>query len=157
MRSPDGKVIPNRSATSLWLRAERWYVVWGLFGARTKQNTLYSIICASRVRPDSYPTLRQPAHPLHPARQARVPNHPALPGCLVVPPVGVEPTRPCGHLILSQARLPISPRGILIGISVLYTMRQLFAISLACEMIIVVSGLCAALQRRTISASSSLV
>lgn len=37
------------------------------------------------------------------------------------------------------------------------TMRQLFAISLTCEMIIVVSGLCAALQRRTISARSSLV
>lgn len=27
MRSPDGKVIPHRSATSLWLRAERWFVV----------------------------------------------------------------------------------------------------------------------------------
>lgn len=36
-------------------------------------------------------------------------------------------------------------------------LRQLFAISLACEMIIVVSGLCVALQRRTISARSSLV
>ena len=64
--------------------------------------------------------------------------HPASTNRWVVPSVGVEPTRPCGHLILSQARLPVSPRGILIGISVLYTMRQLFAISLACEMIIVV-------------------
>lgn len=44
MRPTIRKVIPNRSATSLWLRAERWYVVWGLFGARTKQNTLYSVI-----------------------------------------------------------------------------------------------------------------
>ena len=85
------------------------------------------------------------------------PNHPASSNRWVVPSVGFEPTRPCGHLSLSQARLPVSPRGILIGISVLYTMRQLFAISLAREMIIVVSGLCAALQRRTISARSSLV
>lgn len=85
------------------------------------------------------------------------PNHPASSNRWVVPSVGVEPTRPCGHLSLSQARLPVSPRGILIGISVLYTMRQLFAISLAGEMIIVVSGLCEALQRRTISARSSLV
>ena len=83
--------------------------------------------------------------------------HPALSNRWVVPSVGVEPTRPCGHLILSQARLPVSPRGILIGVSVLYTMRQLFAISLTCEMNIVISGLCAALQRRTISARSSLV
>lgn len=73
------------------------------------------------------------------------PIHPALSNRWVVPSVGVEPTRPCGHLILSQTRLPVSPRGILIGILVLYTMRQLFAISLACKMIIVVSGLCAAL------------
>ena len=29
----------------------------------------------------------------------------------VVPPVGLEPTLPCGNLILSQARLPIPPRG----------------------------------------------
>lgn len=85
------------------------------------------------------------------------PNHPALSNRWVVPSVGVEPTRPCGHLILSQARLPVSPRGSLIGISILYTMCQLFAISLGCEMNIVISGLCAALQRRTISASSSLV
>ena len=83
--------------------------------------------------------------------------HPALSNRWVVPLVGVEPTRPCGHLILSQACLPVPPQGILIGISVLYTMRQLFATSLAREMIIVVSGLCAALQRRTISARSSLV
>lgn len=60
--------------------------------------------------------------------------HPALSNRWVVPSVGVEPTRPCGHLILSQARLPVSPRGSLIGISVLYTMCQLFAISLTCEM-----------------------
>ena len=39
--------------------------------------------------------------------------HPALSNRWVVPSVGVEPTRPCGHLILSQARLPVSPRGIL--------------------------------------------
>lgn len=39
--------------------------------------------------------------------------HPALSNRWVVPSVGLEPTRPCGHLILSQARLPISPRGIL--------------------------------------------
>lgn len=85
------------------------------------------------------------------------PNHPASSNRWVVPSVGLEPTCPCGHLILSQTRLPVSPRGILIGISVLYTMCQLFAISLGCEMNIVVSGLCAALQRRTISASSSFV
>ena len=83
--------------------------------------------------------------------------HPALSNRWMVPSAGLEPARPYGHLILSQARLPVSPRGVLIGISVLYTMRQLFAISLACKMIIVVSGLCVALQRRTISASSSLV
>lgn len=39
------------------------------------------------------------------------PIHPALSNRWVVPSVGVEPTRPCGHLILSQARLPVSPRG----------------------------------------------
>lgn len=39
------------------------------------------------------------------------PNHPALSNRWVVPSVGVEPTRPCGHLSLSQARLPVSPRG----------------------------------------------
>lgn len=39
--------------------------------------------------------------------------HPASSNRWVVPSVGVEPTRPCGHLILSQARLPVSPRGIL--------------------------------------------
>lgn len=111
MRPTIRKVISNRSATSLWLRVERWCVVWGLFDERTKQNTQYSVICSSRVRSDSYPTLRQLIHPLHLARQARVPNHPALFSCLVVPSVGVEPTRPCGHLILSQARLPVSPRG----------------------------------------------
>ena len=37
--------------------------------------------------------------------------HPASSNRWVVPSVGVEPTRPCGHLILSQARLPVSPRG----------------------------------------------
>lgn len=41
------------------------------------------------------------------------PIHPASSNRWVVPSVGVEPTRPCGHLILSQARLPVSPRGIL--------------------------------------------
>lgn len=41
------------------------------------------------------------------------PNHPALSNRWVVPPVGFEPTRPCGRLILSQARIPVSPRGIL--------------------------------------------
>jgi hypothetical protein len=29
----------------------------------------------------------------------------------VVPLAGLEPARPCGHLILSQARLPIPPQG----------------------------------------------
>lgn len=86
--------------------------------------------------------------------------HPALSNRWVVPSAGLEPARPYGHLILSQACLRVFQfhhKGSLIGISVLYTMCQLFAISLACEMIIVVSGLCAALQRRTISASSSFV
>lgn len=41
------------------------------------------------------------------------PIHPASSNRWVVPSVGVEPTRPCGHLSLSQARLPVSPRGIL--------------------------------------------
>ena len=27
----------------------------------------------------------------------------------MVPEVGIEPTRPCGHGILSPARLPVSP------------------------------------------------
>lgn len=40
------------------------------------------------------------------------PIHPALSNRWVVPLVGVEPTRPCGHLILSQARLPVSPQGV---------------------------------------------
>ena len=40
------------------------------------------------------------------------PNHPASSNRWVVPSVGVEPTCPCGHLILSQARLPVSPRGV---------------------------------------------
>ena len=38
--------------------------------------------------------------------------HPASSNRWVVPSVGVEPTRPCGHLILSQTRLPVSPRGV---------------------------------------------
>src|SRR5262249_59265399 len=29
----------------------------------------------------------------------------------LVPLAGLEPARPCGHLILSQARLPIPPQG----------------------------------------------
>jgi hypothetical protein len=29
----------------------------------------------------------------------------------MVPLAGIEPARPCGHLILSQARLPIPPQG----------------------------------------------
>lgn len=29
----------------------------------------------------------------------------------LVPKAGLEPARPCGHLILSQARLPIPPLG----------------------------------------------
>lgn len=41
------------------------------------------------------------------------PNHPASSNRWVVPSAGLEPARPFGHLILSQARLPISPRGIL--------------------------------------------
>lgn len=54
----------------------------------------------------------------------------------VVPSVGVEPTRPCGHLILSQARLPVSPRGILIGISVLYTTHGMCVRLMIIQMII---------------------
>src|SRR3954462_1234582 len=30
---------------------------------------------------------------------------------ILVPLAGLEPARPCGHLILSQARLPIPPQG----------------------------------------------
>ena len=37
--------------------------------------------------------------------------HPALSNRWVVPSAGLEPARPFGHLILSQARLPVSPRG----------------------------------------------
>lgn len=37
--------------------------------------------------------------------------HPALSNRWVVPLVGVEPTRPYGHLILSQACLPVPPQG----------------------------------------------
>jgi hypothetical protein len=33
------------------------------------------------------------------------------PDFIVVPLAGLEPARPCGHLILSQARLPIPPQG----------------------------------------------
>lgn len=40
------------------------------------------------------------------------PNHPALSNRWVVPSAGLEPARPYGHPILSQARLPVSPRGI---------------------------------------------
>jgi len=29
----------------------------------------------------------------------------------MVPPVGIEPTHPCGYKILSLARLPIPPQG----------------------------------------------
>ena len=29
----------------------------------------------------------------------------------MVPLAGLEPARPCGHLILSQARLPVPPQG----------------------------------------------
>src|SRR3981081_4607206 len=32
-------------------------------------------------------------------------------GKRLVPLAGLEPARPCGHLILSQARLPIPPQG----------------------------------------------
>jgi disulfide bond formation protein DsbB len=34
----------------------------------------------------------------------------------LVPLAGIEPARPCGHLILSQARLPIPPQGLGSGI-----------------------------------------
>lgn len=83
-----------------------------LFDERTKHNAIFSyIVLVWGATPYVIPRSRQPVHPLHRARQARVPNHPALPGCLVVPLVGVEPTRPCGHLILSQACLPVPPQG----------------------------------------------
>lgn len=38
------------------------------------------------------------------------PIHPALSNRWVVLSVGVEPTRPCGQLILSQSCLPVSPQ-----------------------------------------------
>lgn len=37
--------------------------------------------------------------------------HPALPNRWVVPSAGLEPARPYGHLILSQACLPVPPQG----------------------------------------------
>ncbi len=39
------------------------------------------------------------------------PSHtPKSVGVLSIPAAGVEPARPCGHRILSPARLPIPPR-----------------------------------------------
>lgn len=37
--------------------------------------------------------------------------HPALSNRWVVPSAGLEPARPYGHLILSQACLPVPPQG----------------------------------------------
>ena len=37
--------------------------------------------------------------------------HPASSNRWVVPSAGLEPARPYGHLVLSQACLPVSPQG----------------------------------------------
>ena len=71
------------------------------------------------------------------------PNHPASSNRWVVPSVGVEPTRPCGHLSLSQARLPVSPRGILfknqyitlsLGASVMHMNGSTFVLADRCSL-----------------------
>ena len=69
--------------------------------------------------------------------------HPALSNRWVVPSAGLEPARPYGHLILSQARLPISPRGILfenqyitlfLGASVMHMIGSTFVLADRCSL-----------------------
>lgn len=71
------------------------------------------------------------------------PIHPALSNRWVVPLVGVEPTRPCGHLILSQACLPVPPQGILfknqyitlfLGASVMHMNGSTFVLADHCSL-----------------------
>src|SRR5436190_17378865 len=62
--------------------------------------------CADLVRGLDLPTTRPST-----ASHSSLPIPALLPRYRLVAEVGLEPTRPCGHRILSPARLPVPPLG----------------------------------------------
>ena len=81
-----------------------------LFGRRNGITNIKGL-SALRCYRERDPRSRQPAHPRDKRGRQLWPNHPALPGCLVVPLVRVELTLHHWNSILSRARLPVPPQG----------------------------------------------
>lgn len=59
MRPTIRKVISNRSATSLWLRAERWYVGGMLFDEPTETHTILNYVLVWGATPYVIPQSRR--------------------------------------------------------------------------------------------------